>query len=146
MAGLVFYAPNLLGEVVNYDMANPLKTPAAIVPEWYLLAYYAILRSIPNKLGGVIAMLLAILILFILPFVDNSRIRGIQFRPLSKIAYWSFVGVFILLTILGAKHVEAPYIILGQILTAMYFLYFIVVIPVVTTLENILADIATLKS
>ncbi len=105
---LVFFMPNLLGDSENYVMANPMQTPPAIVPEWYLLPFYAILRSIPNKLLGVIAMFSAILILLAMPFTDLGRSRGIQFRPLSKIAFYVFVGNFIILMELGAKHVESP--------------------------------------
>ena len=92
----VFFMPNVLGDSENYIMANPMQTPPAIVPEWYLLPFYAILRSIPNKLLGVIAMFSALLILLVLPFTDLNRNRGIQFRPLSKIAFWFFVADFLL--------------------------------------------------
>ena len=103
----VFFMPNILGDSENYVMANPMQTPPAIVPEWYLLPFYAILRSIPNKLLGVIAMFSAILILLAMPFADLSKSRGFQFRPLSKIAFFIFVGNFLILMQLGAKHVES---------------------------------------
>ena len=102
----VFFMPNVLGDSENYVMANPMQTPPAIVPEWYLLPFYAILRSIPNKLLGVIAMFAAILALLTMPFTDLSKVRGIQFRPFSKIVYSIFVVNFLCLMILGAKHVE----------------------------------------
>jgi ubiquinol-cytochrome c reductase cytochrome b subunit len=132
----VFFMPNALGDSENYVMANPMQTPAAIVPEWYLLPFYAILRSIPNKLLGVIAMFSAILSLLILPYVDFSNLRGIQDKPLSKIAFFIFIANFLILMQLGAKHVEAPYIEFGQICTAIYFGYFLVIVPVVSLIEN----------
>ncbi len=143
---LVFFMPNLLGDSENYVMANPMQTPPAIVPEWYLLPFYAILRSIPNKLLGVIAMLAAILILLIMPFIDLSRSRGIQFRPLSKIAFYIFLANFIILMVLGAKHVESPFIEFGQISTIIYFSHFLIIVPLISLLENTLIDISLNKS
>jgi len=137
----VFFMPNILGDSENYVMANPMQTPPAIVPEWYLLPFYAILRSIPNKLLGVIAMFAAIVALLIMPFSDLSKIKGIPFRPLSKITFYIFVANFLILMQLGAKHVESPFIEFGQISTGLYFLYFILVIPFVTLLENTLAEL-----
>ena len=139
----VFFMPNVLGDSENYVMANPMQTPPAIVPEWYLLPFYAILRSIPNKLLGVIAMFGSMLILLTLPFTDFSRNAGIQFRPLSKIAFFIFVANFLILGQLGAKHVESPFIEFGQISTVIYFAYFIVIVPSLTLLENSLMDLAT---
>ena len=141
----VFFMPNVLGDSENYVMANPMQTPPAIVPEWYLLPFYAILRSIPNKLLGVIAMFSAILILLVMPFADLSRYRGIQFRPLSKIAFFVFIGNFLILMQLGAKHVESPFIEFGQISTALYFSHFLFIVPVITLLENSLIELATKK-
>jgi ubiquinol-cytochrome c reductase cytochrome b subunit len=138
---LVFFMPNLLGDSENYVMANPMQTPPAIVPEWYLLPFYAILRSIPNKLLGVIAMFSAILILLVMPFVDLGRNRGIQFRPLSKIAFYVFVGNFFILLELGAKHVESPFIEFGQISTVLYFSHFLIIIPFLSVLENSLIEL-----
>ena len=138
----VFYMPNLLGDSENYVMANPMQTPPAIVPEWYLLPFYAILRSIPNKLLGVIAMFSALLILLIMPFTDMSRSRGIQFRPLSKIVFFIFVANFLILMLLGAKHVESPFIELGQISTVLYFLYFLIIVPLVSLFENSLVELS----
>jgi ubiquinol-cytochrome c reductase cytochrome b subunit len=137
----VFFMPNVLGDSENYIMANPMQTPAAIVPEWYLLPFYAILRSIPNKLLGVIAMFSAILIILVLPITDLGRSKGFQFRPLSKIGFWAFVVNFLILMQLGAKHVESPFIELGQISTVLYFGYFIISIPVISIIENTLVDL-----
>ena len=137
----VFLMPNVLGDSENYVVANPMQTPAAIVPEWYLLPFYAILRSIPNKLLGVIAMFSAILIILALPFTDLGRSRGLQFRPLSKIAFYIFVANFLILMQLGAKHVESPFIEFGQISTVLYFGHFLVIVPVVSLIENSLVDL-----
>ena len=135
--------PNVLGDSENYVVANPMQTPPAIVPEWYLLPFYAILRSIPNKLLGVIAMFSAILILLAMPFTDLSRSRGIQFRPLSKIAFFIFVGNFLILMQLGAKHVESPFIEFGQISTVIYFAHFLVIVPLISLVENSLIELPT---
>jgi len=132
----VFFMPNVLGDSENYIMANPMQTPPAIVPEWYLLPFYAILRSIPNKLLGVIAMFAAILAIMLLPITDLGRSKGLQFRPISKLAFWVFVANFLILMKLGACHVETPYIELGQVCTVLYFSYFIIIVPVVSLIEN----------
>nr|YP_010021196.1 cytochrome b [Spodoptera littoralis]QHB74398.1 cytochrome b [Spodoptera littoralis]QOK36241.1 cytochrome b [Spodoptera littoralis]QTZ20357.1 cytochrome b [Spodoptera littoralis]CAB4244831.1 unnamed protein product [Spodoptera littoralis] len=118
--------PYLLGDPDNFIPANPLVTPVHIQPEWYFLFAYAILRSIPNKLGGVIALVMSILILIILPFTFNKKIQGIQFYPINQILFWSMVTIVILLTWIGARPVEDPYILTGQILTILYFSYFII--------------------
>lgn len=141
----VFFMPNALGDSENYVMANPMQTPPAIVPEWYLLPFYAILRSIPNKLLGVIAMFAAILALMVMPITDLSKLRGVQFRPLSKIAFFVFVANFLVLMQLGAKHVETPFIEFGQISTVLYFGHFLVIVPVLSIIENSLVEIATKK-
>jgi len=138
----VFFMPNILGDSENYVMANPMQTPAAIVPEWYLLPFYAILRSIPNKLLGVIAMFSSLLILLIMPFTDLGRSRGIQFRPLSKIAFYIFIANFLILMQLGAKHVESPFIEFGQISTVIYFSYFLIIVPIISLLENSLIELS----
>ena len=137
----VFFMPNVLGDSENYIMANPMQTPPAIVPEWYLLPFYAILRSIPNKLLGVIAMFSAILAIMLLPITDLGRSKGLQFRPLSKIAFYIFVANFLVLMSLGAKHVETPFIEFGQISTVLYFAHFAVIIPAISLLENTLVDL-----
>nr|YP_010727830.1 apocytochrome b [Leptographium terebrantis]WDZ67749.1 apocytochrome b [Leptographium terebrantis] len=138
----VFFMPNALGDSENYIMANPMQTPPAIVPEWYLLPFYAILRSIPNKLLGVITMFGALAILLALPLTDLGRSRGFQFRPLSKLAFYFFGVVFVTLARLGSVHVEDPFIILGQVYAVAYFAYFLVILPAVSVLENSLTDIA----
>ena len=142
---IIFYMPNVMGHSDNYIPANPMQTPPSIVPEWYLLPYYAILRSIPNKLLGVIAMLGSLLILLLMPVLDTSRVRGSQFRPLMRFAFWVFVTDFFLLMYLGSQHAEEPYITIGAIATFIYFAWFIVIVPVVGIIENTLMDIATDK-
>lgn len=117
--------PYMLGDPDNFIPANPLVTPIHIQPEWYFLFAYAILRSIPNKLGGVIALVISILILTILPFTYNKKIQGIQFYPINQILFWLIITTIILLTWIGARPVEDPYIIIGQILTIFYFSYYI---------------------
>nr|YP_009306902.1 cytochrome b [Chrysomya phaonis]AOR52665.1 cytochrome b [Chrysomya phaonis] len=121
---LVLINPYLLGDPDNFIPANPLVTPVHIQPAWYFLFAYAILRSIPNKLGGVIALVLSIAILAILPFYHLSKFRGIQFYPINQILFWVMVVTVILLTWIGARPVEEPYVIVGQILTVVYFSYF----------------------
>ena len=133
---LVFYMPNVLGDPENYIKANPLVTPVHIMPEWYFLFAYAILRAIPNKLGGVIALVLSILVLAVLPFVHTSNLKGLSFRPIAKVMYWLFMMNFLLLTWIGAKPVEDPYIFIGQISSIFYFSYFLLIVPMVGYLEN----------
>jgi len=123
---LVLTNPFLLGDVENFIPANPLVTPVHIQPEWYFLFAYAILRSIPNKLGGAIALVASIIILMILPFSQKRKTRGNQFYPLSNIFFWALVNIVILLTWIGARPAEDPYILVGQCLTIIYFLYFII--------------------
>nr|YP_009712029.1 cytochrome b [Epicopeia hainesii]QGA74577.1 cytochrome b [Epicopeia hainesii] len=118
--------PYLLGDPDNFIPANPLVTPVHIQPEWYFLFAYAILRSIPNKLGGVVALIMSILILTILPLTSNKKIQGIQFYPINQIMFWILLMMIILLTWIGARPVETPYIITGQMLTMLYFSYFII--------------------
>jgi ubiquinol-cytochrome c reductase cytochrome b subunit len=134
----VFFYPNILGHADNYIPANPLVTPAHIVPEWYFLPFYAILRSIPDKLGGVVAMIGAILILAVLPIINTSEIRSSKFRPIYGIAYWFLVSDFLLLGWIGQKPVETPYIEVGQVGTAFYFFFFIVLVPVIGIVEKTL--------
>ena len=142
----VFFMPNALGDSDNYIMANPMQTPAAIVPEWYLLPFYAILRSIPNKLLGVIAMFGALLSLLVLPILDFNKARGLQFRPISKVAFYVFIANFLILMQLGAKHVESPFIEFGQISTVLYFSYFLVLVPSISILENTLMDLSLINN
>lgn len=122
---LTLINPYILGDPDNFTPANPLVTPIHIQPEWYFLFAYAILRSIPNKLGGVIALVISIFILIILPFTYNKKIQGIQFYPINQILFWLIVITIILLTWIGARPVEDPYVIIGQILTIFYFSYYI---------------------
>nr|YP_010373221.1 cytochrome b [Dicerca corrugata]UPI13495.1 cytochrome b [Dicerca corrugata] len=134
---LTLASPNLLGDPENFTPANPLVTPVHIQPEWYFLFAYAILRSIPNKLGGVVALVMSIAILFLMPFINKKKMQSLQFYPLNKILFWIFVTIVIMLTWIGARPVEDPYIITGQILTTMYFLYFIIN-PIVASLWDYL--------
>nr|AFX73468.1 apocytochrome b [Oscarella tuberculata] len=133
---LVFFAPNLLGDAENFKQANPLVTPVHIRPEWYFLFAYAILRSIPNKLGGVLALFASILILFLLPVLHKSLLRGLTFRPLGRLFFWIFVANFLVLTWIGGEPVEDPYVLIGQISSIIYFAYFLIITPLVGYLEN----------
>nr|AMW67915.1 cytochrome b [Coniopteryx sp. YW-2016] len=123
---ICLWLPYNLGDPDNFVPANPLVTPIHIQPEWYFLFAYAILRSIPNKLGGVIALVMSILILIILPLTNLSNFQGNQFYPINKFLFWSMVSIIILLTWIGARPVEDPYILTGQILTVVYFMYYII--------------------
>nr|AOY39927.1 cytochrome b [Scolytinae sp. BMNH 1039994] len=123
---LSLQAPYLLGDPDNFTPANPLVTPIHIQPEWYFLFAYAILRSIPNKLGGVLALVASIAILYVLPFTNKQKFQSTQFYPINKIMFWMLLSIVILLTWIGARPVEDPYIITGQILTVLYFSYFII--------------------
>ena len=134
----VFFYPNTLGHADNYIPANPLVTPAHIVPEWYFLPFYAILRSIPDKLGGVVAMVGAILILAVLPIINTSEIRSSKFRPIYGIMYWFLVSDFLILGWIGQKPVETPYVEVGQVATVFYFLFFLVLVPVIGIIEKTL--------
>jgi len=132
----VFYAPNYMGDPVNYVPANPLATPAHIKPEWYYLPFYAILRSIPNKLLGVTAMFSSILILLALPWLDTSRVRSGKYRPIFKLEFWVFGLVCIALGFIGSKPPEGSYVVWGQVLTIYYFAHFIIVLPLIGLLEQ----------
>nr|YP_009922272.1 cytochrome b [Metschnikowia matae]QMS50911.1 cytochrome b [Metschnikowia matae] len=134
----VFFSPNTLGHPDNYMPGNPMVTPASMVPEWYLLPFYAMLRSMPDKLGGVMAMFAAMLMLLMLPMTDRSVMRGNTFKVLSKFSFYLFVFNFLLLGNLGQLHVEVPFIVLGQFATVYYFSYFTILVPVISTMENIL--------
>jgi ubiquinol-cytochrome c reductase cytochrome b subunit len=132
----VFYIPNYLNHPDNYIPANPLQTPPHIVPEWYFLPFYAILRAIPNKLMGVIALFSAILVLAFLPWLDTSKVRSARFRPLYKQFFWVLVVVCIGLGYLGSQPAEGIYVIVARILTAYYFLHFLVILPVLGYFET----------
>jgi ubiquinol-cytochrome c reductase cytochrome b/c1 subunit len=135
-AWFIFYMPNYLGDADNYIVANPGVTPAHIVPEWYYLPFYAILRSIPNKLAGVIAMFSAILVLAFLPWLDTAKTRSSKYRPLAKQFFWIFVVVCVLLGYLGAQPPEGIYVIAGRILTVYYFAYFLILLPLLSRIEK----------
>nr|QJT43388.1 cytochrome b [Dorysthenes granulosus] len=124
LVALSLHSPYLLGDPDNFTPANPLVTPVHIQPEWYFLFAYAILRSIPNKLGGVIALAMSIAILYTLPFTNKKKFQSTQFYPLNKILFWTLVSVISLLTWIGARPVEDPFITVGQLLTIIYFLYY----------------------
>jgi len=138
----IFYAPNALGHPDNYIMANPMQTPVSIVPEWYLLPYYAILRSIPNKLLGVIAMFASLLILLAMPVLDTSRIRGSQFRPIMRFMFWVFSANFLILMWIGSQHPESPFLEIGQFATFLYFAWFLLIVPLTGIIENTLMDLS----
>jgi len=135
----LFFAPNVLGHSDNYIPANPLVTPPHIVPEWYFLPFYAILRSIPDKLGGVAAMIGAILVLGLLPVFNFSEVRSSKFRPIFSIFYWLFTVNFLILGWIGQKPVESPYIEIGMGATIFYFLFLIILLPLIGIIEHKLA-------
>jgi len=134
--GFVFFAPNYLGHTDNYIEANAMVTPAHIVPEWYFLPFYAILRSIPHKLGGVIAMFAALLVLFLLPYLNTSEIRSSSFRPLHRQFFWLLVLDYFVLGWIGGCAPETPYLEIGQIATFFYFFYFLFIVPFLGVLEK----------
>nr|AIG53037.1 cytochrome b [Ctenotus inornatus] len=133
---LALFSPNLLGDPENFTPANPLVTPPHIKPEWYFLFAYAILRSIPNKLGGVLALLFSILILMFVPALHTSKQRGNAFRPFSQALFWALVSNIIILTWIGGQPVEDPFIIIGQIASTTYFIIFLILMPAVAKMEN----------
>nr|AIY50957.1 cytochrome b [Noturus miurus] len=136
LASLALFSPNLLGDPENFTPANPLVTPPHIKPEWYFLFAYAILRSIPNKLGGVLALLFSILVLMVIPLLHTSKQRGLTFRPASQLLFWALVADVAVLTWIGGMPVEHPFIIIGQIASVLYFSLFLIFNPLMGWLEN----------
>mgnify|MGYP001161466788 FL=1 len=142
----LYFYPNAMGHPDNYIPANPMVTPAHIVPEWYFLPFYAILRSIPDKLGGVIAMGGAIVLIGLMPWLNTSEVRSSNFRPLYRKAFWFLMGDFVVLGWIGQNEVETPYIEVGQLATVLYFAFFLVLVPGLGKFETLLMNIDTEKS
>jgi ubiquinol-cytochrome c reductase cytochrome b/c1 subunit len=132
----LFFIPNYLGHADNYIMANPAVTPAHIVPEWYFLPFYAILRAVPDKLGGVLLMFAAIAVLVVLPWLDTSKVRSMSYRPLARQCFWAFCVTSVMLGWLGSRPAEGIYVTLSQVFTALYFAYFLVALPLLGLFEK----------
>nr|AER36146.1 cytochrome b [Thunnus orientalis] len=136
LASLALFSPNLLGDPDNFTPANPMVTPPHIKPEWYFLFAYAILRSIPNKLGGVLALLASILVLMVVPFLHTSKQRTLTFRPVSQFLFWTLIADVAILTWIGGMPAEQPFIIIGQVASVLYFSLFLVFFPLAGWAEN----------
>jgi ubiquinol-cytochrome c reductase cytochrome b subunit len=134
--GFVFFSPDVLGHPDNYIPANPMVTPYHIVPEWYLLPFYAILRSVPDKLGGVVLLFASLLILLALPWLDRSKVRSAVFRPIYKQFFWLFVIDILVLGYMGAMPAEGTYLLIARIGTAYYFLHFLIILPFISLVEK----------
>jgi ubiquinol-cytochrome c reductase cytochrome b subunit len=135
-AYFLFFIPNYLGHADNYIPANPAVTPAHIVPEWYFLPFYAILRAVPDKLGGVLLMFAAIAVLVVLPWLDTSRVRSMSYRPLARQCFWAFAVTCVMLGWLGSRPAEGIYVTLSQLFTALYFAYFLIALPLLGLFET----------
>jgi ubiquinol-cytochrome c reductase cytochrome b subunit len=135
-AAVVFFFPNYMGHPDNYIPANPFVTPAHIVPEWYFLPFYAILRAVPDKLGGVLLMFGSIAVLFVLPWLDTSPVRSLRFRPMLRPFFWAFAVTCVVLGYAGAMPAEGIWVTISRVATAYYFMYFLVILPVLGKLEK----------